>query len=133
MVRAGAGMRLAALTPGVLGPAGGVLAAFLLAAFGALAITVRVQVSLGPAPYRALGLGLIAAICAAVALRGVLDVGAGRADRGGLRLLVVGLLLATDPLAGLAGRGAPLGPAIVVALFLLGAATAFAAPRRAAP
>jgi hypothetical protein len=126
-------VRVAATALGVLGLAGGVLAAFLLAAVGV--ITIQLHVSLGPAPYRTLALGLIALISSAAGLRGVTDVGGGRCDRGGLQfllagggfLLLAGLLLDGEPLLWLASRGAVLGPVAVGVLFLLGAATAFVA------
>jgi hypothetical protein len=132
-------VRIAAMVLGVLGLAGGVLAAFLLAAVGA--ITIQLHVSLGPAPYRSVALGLIGLISSAAGLRGVTDVGGGRYDRGGLQflvagggfLLLVGLVLSDQPLPWLAAQGAVLGPILVGVLFLLAAAAAFVVPPQESP
>jgi hypothetical protein len=131
-------VRVAAVGLGVLGLAGGLLAAFLLAAVGL--ITVELRVSLGPAPHSGLGLGLMTLICSAAALRGVAHLLGGRPDRGGVQLLAAGGgfmvvawlgLLEGSPLWHASGGGT-LAP-IAGGLLLLGAATAFAAGRAGAP
>jgi len=132
-------VRVAAAALGVLGLAGGVLAAGLLASVGVLGIELALSPGAGNSP--SLELAAIGAIASAVGLRGVVGVWAGRPDRGGLQFLAAGggflllalLLLYLEPLAWLASAGAVLGTGAVGLLFLLAATLAVVAEAPEAP